>query len=209
MQRAFLFMIVGHLYMGILHVKMEPLCCFRSLYYADKIQITLSHWERPMLLVDDQHEWVRVQVQTSRNIHPGTFNDWYYGGLHYQIEHHLFPRSVLVVLPRAVSKFAHAVCRDTIWPRSRLRCCPFARSGTFRIAPAPRGRPSRCVCRNALLRTRSQHTHIAGRLQQSFGRCQASEKVRRPREGAQMKFTDAASIVLKRVLKQLWCLRLR
>jgi len=74
-QRSLAYMFFGHIYMGMLHV-----------------QITLSHWERPMSLPDDEHEWMRVQVVTSRNVDPGTFNDWYFGGLHYQIEHHLFPR---------------------------------------------------------------------------------------------------------------------
>jgi len=75
-QRALLFLIAGHLYMGILHV-----------------QITLSHWERPFSLPSDsEHEWWRVQVSTARNIDSGRFNDWYFGGLNYQIEHHLFPR---------------------------------------------------------------------------------------------------------------------
>lgn len=75
-QRAALFVLVGHAYMGMLH-----------------IQITLSHWERPFSLPSESdHEWVRIQASTARNIEPGVFNDWYFGGLHYQIEHHLFPR---------------------------------------------------------------------------------------------------------------------
>ena len=41
---------------------------------------------------DGAREWVRTQVSTSRNVTPNWFNDWYFGGLHYQIEHHLFPR---------------------------------------------------------------------------------------------------------------------
>jgi len=75
-QSAAVFVIVSHVYMGILHM-----------------QITLSHWERPFALPDESdHEWMRVQASTARNIESGWFNDWYFGGLHYQIEHHLFPR---------------------------------------------------------------------------------------------------------------------
>ncbi|HEV2343693.1 MAG TPA: acyl-CoA desaturase [Actinocrinis sp.] len=35
--------------------------------------------------------WLERQVLTSRNIRPSWFVDWFYGGLNYQIEHHLFP----------------------------------------------------------------------------------------------------------------------
>jgi delta8-fatty-acid desaturase len=70
---------LGHLYMAILH-----------------IQITLSHWERPMAHSKEDNvnfgEWIRQQVTTGRNINANWFTDWYWGGLHYQIEHHVFPR---------------------------------------------------------------------------------------------------------------------
>ncbi|CAD6194232.1 unnamed protein product [Caenorhabditis auriculariae] len=32
-----------------------------------------------------------LQLMTTRNMRPGTFIDWLWGGLNYQIEHHLFP----------------------------------------------------------------------------------------------------------------------
>lgn len=35
--------------------------------------------------------WLERQVLTSRNIRPSWFTDFLYGGLNYQIEHHLFP----------------------------------------------------------------------------------------------------------------------
>lgn len=45
-----------------------------------------------MLMVDSgsQISFFRQQVLTSRNIRPGPLNDFLYGGLNYQIEHHLF-----------------------------------------------------------------------------------------------------------------------
>ena len=36
-------------------------------------------------------DFLRRQVVTSRNVRPGAFSDYLYGGLNYQIEHHLFP----------------------------------------------------------------------------------------------------------------------
>jgi len=40
---------------------------------------------------DQDHDWVTGQVIASQNVTPGVFNDWFTGGLNYQIEHHLFP----------------------------------------------------------------------------------------------------------------------
>lgn len=46
-----------------------------------------------MLIVDDTMEidFLRMQVLTSRNITSHPITDMWYGGLNYQIEHHLFP----------------------------------------------------------------------------------------------------------------------
>jgi fatty acid desaturase len=41
-------------------------------------------------------DFLRRQVVTSRNVRANAFNDMWYGGLNYQIEHHLFP-----AMPRA------------------------------------------------------------------------------------------------------------
>merc|ERR1711924_137744 len=32
-----------------------------------------------------------LQISTTRNVHDNGFTGWFMGGLHYQIEHHLFP----------------------------------------------------------------------------------------------------------------------
>lgn len=46
-----------------------------------------------MLMVDenDDLDFLRRQVLTSRNVRGSLFSDFWYGGLNYQIEHHLFP----------------------------------------------------------------------------------------------------------------------
>ncbi|MGW2564270.1 fatty acid desaturase family protein [Streptomyces sp. NPDC001514] len=46
-------------------------------------------------------DWLERQVLTSRNIHPSRTIDFLYGGLNYQIEHHLFPSMAQKNLPRA------------------------------------------------------------------------------------------------------------
>ncbi len=54
-----------------------------------------NHKGMEMLEKDLKIDFVREQVMTARNIRPGFFIDLWYGGLNYQIEHHLFP-----VMPR-------------------------------------------------------------------------------------------------------------
>ncbi len=46
-----------------------------------------------MLIVehDSQLDFLRRQVLTARNVRANLFTDYWYGGLNYQIEHHLFP----------------------------------------------------------------------------------------------------------------------
>jgi fatty acid desaturase len=46
-----------------------------------------------MALTDDSAplDPVRAQVLTARNVRGHPLVDWWYGGLNYQIEHHLFP----------------------------------------------------------------------------------------------------------------------
>jgi fatty acid desaturase len=39
----------------------------------------------------DSKDWIRLQLESTLNVHPGAFNDWFTGHLNYQIEHHLMP----------------------------------------------------------------------------------------------------------------------
>jgi fatty acid desaturase len=50
-----------------------------------------NHKGMPMLAADDQTDFLRRQVLTSRNVRGGLLTDFALGGLNYQIEHHLFP----------------------------------------------------------------------------------------------------------------------
>lgn len=61
-----------------------------------------------MLMVDgtSQLDFVRLQVLTARNIKGGAITDFLFGGLNYQIEHHLFPR-----LPRNRLREAQRIVR--------------------------------------------------------------------------------------------------
>ncbi len=50
-----------------------------------------NHKGMPMVDDDDNLDFLRKQVLTSRNVEGSWFNDLLLGGLNYQIEHHLFP----------------------------------------------------------------------------------------------------------------------
>lgn len=39
----------------------------------------------------DDKDFVTAQIVSTRNINPGFITDWFFGGLNYQIEHHLLP----------------------------------------------------------------------------------------------------------------------
>ncbi|MDJ1135789.1 fatty acid desaturase family protein [Streptomyces iconiensis] len=55
--------------------------------------------------------WLERQVLTSRNIRPSPLVDFLYGGLNYQIEHHLFPAMPQKNLPR-VRELTLAYCAE-------------------------------------------------------------------------------------------------
>jgi fatty acid desaturase len=50
-----------------------------------------NHKGMPLLAADDECDFLRRQVLTSRNVTGGWLTDLALGGLNYQIEHHLFP----------------------------------------------------------------------------------------------------------------------
>jgi fatty acid desaturase len=50
-----------------------------------------NHKGMPIVDADHELDFVYVQAATTRNVLPGPLVDYMYGGLNYQIEHHLFP----------------------------------------------------------------------------------------------------------------------
>ncbi|MBB1244032.1 acyl-CoA desaturase [Streptomyces durbertensis] len=50
-----------------------------------------NHKGLPVRDGEEELDWLTRQVVTSRNILPHRVTDFFYGGLNYQIEHHLFP----------------------------------------------------------------------------------------------------------------------
>ena len=50
-----------------------------------------NHKGMKMMDEDEELDFIRTQVLTARNVRGNWFIDYWYGGLNYQIEHHLFP----------------------------------------------------------------------------------------------------------------------
>jgi fatty acid desaturase len=78
------FLLVSHMLAGILHV-----------------QITISHFSMPTYTgpnhaesqkMGENEAFLRQQVHTSMDLNSGWRNNWFYGGLQWQVVHHVFPR---------------------------------------------------------------------------------------------------------------------
>src|SRR5918993_1420821 len=106
------------LYFGLLFSVLEPLqavlfiAVHRGLFGMYIVSIFApNHKAMPVLDRDSQLDFLRRQVLTSRNVIAHPVTDFWYGGLNYQIEHHLFPR-----LPRNKLREAQPIirgfCRD-------------------------------------------------------------------------------------------------
>src|SRR5919112_561410 len=113
-------MICAHfaLYFGLLFSVLEPLqallfvAVHRGLFGTYLVSIFApNHKAMPVLERDSEVDFLRRQVLTSRNVAAHPITDFWYGGLNYQIEHHLFPR-----LPRNKLREAQPIimgfCRD-------------------------------------------------------------------------------------------------
>jgi fatty acid desaturase len=65
----------------------------------------------PPLTDDEERDYLRRQVLTSRNVRGGRFVDLLLGGLNYQVEHHLFPSMPRPNLRRA-QRVVAAFCAE-------------------------------------------------------------------------------------------------
>jgi fatty acid desaturase len=66
-----------------------------------------NHKGLPIFGKDEAPSYAYRQIITSRNIRPHFITDFFYGGLNYQIEHHLFP-----VMPRARLKKVRELVKE-------------------------------------------------------------------------------------------------
>lgn len=91
---------VGHfvVYFALLFVFLSPLQALgffvlhQALFGLFMGSVFAPNHKGMLMLGDDDHlDFLRRQVLTARNVKGTPFNDFWYGGLNYQIEHHLFP----------------------------------------------------------------------------------------------------------------------
>ncbi|MET9489816.1 acyl-CoA desaturase [Nocardia sp. NPDC006630] len=81
-----------------------------------------NHKGLPVRDGDEELDWCRRQICTSRNQQPNPVVDYVMGGLNYQIEHHLFPTMPSINLRRA---------RPLVWEFCRTYELPYAETGFF------------------------------------------------------------------------------
>ncbi len=76
-----------------------------------------NHKGMPLLDKGNQLDFLRRQVLTSRNVKANPLSDFWYGGLNYQIEHHLFPN-----MPRNKLRDAQEIVKPFCQARSVSYC---------------------------------------------------------------------------------------
>ena len=101
-------------YVGLLFYLLEPVqmvvfvAVHRGLYGMFLVSVFApNHKAMPILEQDRQTDFLRRQVLTSRNVRSHPVTDFWYGGLNYQIEHHLFPG-----MPRNKLREAQPIVRN-------------------------------------------------------------------------------------------------
>jgi fatty acid desaturase len=114
MAEALLLAVHFALYFGLLFSVLEPLTAMlfiavhRGLFGMYMVSIFApNHKAMPVLDRDSQLDFLHRQVLTSRNVIAHPITDFWYGGLNYQIEHHLFPS-----MPRNKLREAQAIVKD-------------------------------------------------------------------------------------------------
>jgi fatty acid desaturase len=93
-----------------------------SIYLAGVV--APNHIGMPTWPAGSSPSFLERQVSSSRNVQPNLFTDFVFGGLNYQIEHHLFPN-----MPRNHFSAARALVR----PFCAERGVPYAESGMIAV----------------------------------------------------------------------------
>jgi fatty acid desaturase len=125
------------LYVGLLLLVMSPekAIAFAGVHQAAwgfymSCTFAPNHKGMPILAEDDDLDFLRRQVLTSRNVRGGLLTDFALGGLNYQIEHHLFPS-----MPRAALRHAQPLVRAHC-AAVGLPYCETSLIGSYRAALA-------------------------------------------------------------------------
>ena len=109
-------LVVAHLmaYFALLFIFLEPLQAILFIAVHQAIEglymglvFAPNHKGMPVLYADNPMSFLRQQVTTARDVSAHPITDFMYGGLNYQIEHHLFPN-----MPRNNLKKAQVIVRS-------------------------------------------------------------------------------------------------
>ena len=105
-------------YVGMLFYLMSPLhatlvLVIHQALFGLYLSSVFAPNHKGMLIIDKDSglDFLRRQVLTSRNVTPNRLTDFWYGGLNYQIEHHLFPNMPHNRL-REAQRLVKGFCRD-------------------------------------------------------------------------------------------------
>ena len=96
-----------------LAVRVVFLCLSNGVAGILHVQIVLSHFAQPVLVgraTDEGVSFLEAQLRGTTNIALQKWFDWTFGGLQYQVEHHLFPRLPAEKL-RALAPRVIALCK--------------------------------------------------------------------------------------------------
>jgi fatty acid desaturase len=103
-------LIGGHLlcYFGVVFAILSPLTAVLFVLIHQALfglyigaAFATNHKGMPLQRPDDQWDWLTRQVTTARNLRSNRVTDFVFGGVNYQIEHHLFPTMTRNNLRRA------------------------------------------------------------------------------------------------------------
>ncbi|KAK2645853.1 hypothetical protein Ddye_021048 [Dipteronia dyeriana] len=76
-----------------------------------QVQFALNHFSSSFYVGPPcANDWFRKQTEGTLNIKNSSWMDWFYGGLNFQVEHHLFPRLPRCHL-RTISPFVVELCK--------------------------------------------------------------------------------------------------
>lgn len=96
------------------------------------------------LVIGERPDFLAQQVLTSRNVSGGPIVDFLYGGLNYQIEHHLFPNMPRNKLPEC-RKIVRAFCAELGLPHEEHGVIASYRLLLSALDSAGRGEPPRVL----------------------------------------------------------------
>ena len=103
---------LSHVLVGFVLIHMIFSCCLALLFQLAHTVEGTTFPKPDSSSGTFEQEWARHQVETTVNFAPSSkWAAWAFGGLNYQIEHHIFPRLSHIHYP-TISTIVEATCRE-------------------------------------------------------------------------------------------------